>query len=87
MLEPGATVLLVEPIVFTLSALSNRPLASLRAARTPFDWWVPNVACLFAWLEIAGFVEIRRRRVFRLKAVKPIRQWHAAISARTSRGA
>jgi len=83
-LAPGGTLLLVEPIVLALTLLSPRkPAAVLRAARTEFDWWVPNTAGLRDYLHLAGFKDIRRTRTFRLRGGhRNVRQWHAAYEAR-----
>jgi hypothetical protein len=53
----------------------------MRAGRTLFDWWVGNIACLRAWLGLAGFGEVRRRGVFRIRAERSMRQWHVALEA------
>ncbi|TML30698.1 MAG: hypothetical protein E6G30_02725 [Actinobacteria bacterium] len=82
-LEPGGRLLVVEPFDLWLTALRpRRPAAVLRARHTDFDWWVGNFACLNAWLHLAGFVEPRRRAIFRLPAGRPIRQWFVAYEAR-----
>lgn len=82
-LRPGGRLLLVEPIRLGLSVLRRRtPAAQLEATWTDFNWWVPNIACLRAYLTLAGFERIERRSVFRLQGVKPVRQWCAALEAR-----
>jgi hypothetical protein len=53
----------------------------MRALRTPFDWWVGNVACLRDLVQLAGFPRPRPRRLFRLRARRPIRQWHVVLEA------
>jgi SAM-dependent methyltransferase len=81
-LRPDGTLISVEPIVLKLSLLGRgRPLFSLRATRTDYDWYVPNLAGHRAWLELAGFTRIEQSRPFGVKAVKTMRQWHAAIHA------
>lgn len=82
--RPGGRLLLVEPVELGLSLLRpRRAAASMRAARTDFDWWVGNLACLRDWLALAGFRDVRRRRLFRIRARRPMRQWHVALEART----
>lgn len=81
-LEPGGKLLVVEPIRLGLSILKRRtPAAQLEATWTDFNWWVPNIACLRAWLTLGGFTAIERKAVFRLEGVKPVRQWCAALEA------
>jgi SAM-dependent methyltransferase len=83
-LTPGGRLIVIEPFRMALSILRRRmPAAHLEATSTDFNWWVPNLACLRAWLVLAGFEQIERRAVFRLKGVKPIRQWCAALVARS----
>jgi tRNA (mo5U34)-methyltransferase len=79
-LRPEGRLLVVEPIDLWLTILRRRtPTATMRAGRTEFDWWVGNVGCLRDWLRIAGFADVRRVALFRIKAVKPMRQWHVAL--------
>lgn len=81
-LAPGGRLIVVEPVRLILSILQRRtPAAQLEATCTDFNWWVPNLACLRAWLTLAGFERIERRALFRLEGVKPIRQWCAALEA------
>jgi SAM-dependent methyltransferase len=82
-LSPGGRVLLVEPFDVPLTVLRPRtPSARLRAGTTLFDWWVGNLACLHDYLAVAGFEAIRRRGVFRPRAVRHMRQWYAAVEGR-----
>jgi hypothetical protein len=54
----------------------------MQARHTDFNWWVANARCLRDWLELAGFTEIKRLHVFRLKAPRPQGKWHVAYEAR-----
>ena len=81
-LRPGGQILVLDQIDLGASILRRgRPWARLRALEPPFDWWVGNVACLRAWLQLAGFEHSQRRRVFRIKAVKVMRHWAVALVA------
>jgi hypothetical protein len=55
-LVPGGEIVLCEPVSRRLGLLARRrPVAAFQAADTDFNWWVPNVACLEAYLVAAGF--------------------------------
>ena len=82
-LKPGGRLLIVEPFVMYLSIVRRRQAAAiLRAARTDYDWWVPNLRCLQDWLALAGFEDRKRVGVFRIGTVGNVKQWHAAIESR-----
>ncbi len=84
-IKPDGRLLVVEPIVMSLSILQRRrAVASLRAARTDYDWWVPNLRCLRDWLRLGGFTDLRTVKFFRIATVGDMRQWHAAIECRPS---
>jgi SAM-dependent methyltransferase len=81
-LRPGGRLLLVEPFRLGLSVVRRRtPAAQLEATQTDFNWWVPNLAGLRAYLALAGFTRIERRAIFRLEGVRTVRQWCAALEA------
>ena len=57
----GAELRLLEPFSPRLTLLGpRRPAAGFRAAVEGFDWWLPNLAALGAWLRAAGLREERR---------------------------
>ena len=80
-LVPGGRLLLLEPVRLAASLLP-RPYARFEPARTPFNWWVPNLAALRAWLHVAGFARVERRGLHRPPAREGMRQWHVALEAR-----
>jgi SAM-dependent methyltransferase len=60
-LRPGGRFFQLEPVSTRRSLLARRrPLAEFAAVGTPFNWWVPNVAALRAWLTAAGFTEVTK---------------------------
>jgi SAM-dependent methyltransferase len=86
-IKPGGRLLVVEPIVMSLTLLRRRrALAVLRAARTDYDWWVPNLRCLQDWLLLGGFSDLRRVGFFRIPIAGGSKQWHAAIECRPAQG-
>jgi tRNA (mo5U34)-methyltransferase len=81
-LKPSGTLISVEPIVMSLTLIApRRPVFSLRAGHTDFDWWVPNLRGHDDLLRLAGFERRRRLKLFRIEAVKTMRQWHVAVEA------
>jgi len=82
-IKPDGRLLVVEPIIMSLSLLRRRhAMAVLRAARTDYDWWVPNLRCLLDWMLLGGFDRLRRVGFFRIPTVGNIKQWHVAIEGR-----
>lgn len=82
-LSPGGELRLLEPFSpwYTLTS-PRKPAASFQAADSDFNWWVPNLAGIAAWLRAAGFVEVERVARFRSPAEERMRQHTAAFSAR-----
>ena len=75
----GGRLLLLEPVV---RDRSRRPSACFEALGTPFNWWVPNVAALEAWVHAAGFEDIAFGGLHRPHGREDLGVWHAAIEAR-----
>jgi SAM-dependent methyltransferase len=83
-IAPGGRLLVVEP--YDLRGTILRPLtpaAQLRAHRTPYDWWLGNLAYLRRALLLAGFTSVRPRRLFRLDVIPEKRLPFVALEART----
>ena len=80
-LAPGGALVLLEPVLLGASLLP-RPYARFEPAERAFNWWVPNLATLRAWLRVAGFARVRRRGFHRPPAREGMRQWHVALEAR-----
>ena len=81
-LNPGGELRLLEPFSPRLTLLSpRRPAASFRAAIEGFDWWLPNLAALGAWLRAAGLREERRLAIVRPPVREGMRHWQAAYAA------
>jgi len=82
-LEPDGRILLLEEVNVALTLLRPRAAwASLQALGTDFNWWRGNLRCLVDYLALAGFDEIRRVAVYKLKASRHQARWHVALSAR-----
>jgi tRNA (mo5U34)-methyltransferase len=82
-LEPGGELRILEPVSLAMTLRSpRRPAASFQAANSGFNWWVPNVTALSAWLHAAGFVAVRRTCFARPPAARRMRQFYAGFSAR-----
>ena len=83
-LVPGGVLVLLEPVLLGASLL-RRPYARFDPAERAFNWWVPNLVTLRAWVEVAGFAAVRRRGFHRPPAREGMRQWHVALEARAPR--
>jgi SAM-dependent methyltransferase len=60
-LGPGGELRLVEPFSVALTwRAPRRPAAEFQTLGTPFNWWVPNLAGIEAWLRTAGYGSPRR---------------------------
>jgi hypothetical protein len=81
--KPGGALVVLEPFSPLSTIRSPRgPVAEFEPLTTPFNWWVPNLAGLSAWLAAASFDEVKRLGFHRPPAVKQMRQWHVAYAAR-----
>jgi hypothetical protein len=81
---PGARLMLSEEVNVGLTLLRPRsPVTHYQSNITDFNWWQGNAACLKAWLEHAGFVDIRRIKFFRIPSGNGWSRWHVAFEART----
>lgn len=82
-LHSGGTLTIVEPFSArqTLRA-PRRPVAEFQPLATSFNWWLPNLAALRAWLLAAGFDRIVRRGFHRPPSERRMRQWQVALVAR-----
>ena len=82
-LRPGGELRLCEPVSLGLSVLRRgRPAAYFQAAQDGFNWWVPNLAGVAAYLRAAGFSDTRRIGLFRPPSERRMRQFQAGFSAR-----
>ena len=81
-LEPGGELVILEPFSVRGTIRSPRgPIADFQPLATSFNWWLPNLAALRAWLTAARFERIERLGFHRPPSVKQMRQWHVAYSA------
>jgi SAM-dependent methyltransferase len=83
-LRPGGVLTLVEVVALRESVLHPRtPIARFDTARSPFNWWLPNIRALHDLLWGAGFDEIQRvGRLLRPPARREMRCWYCAMTAR-----
>ena len=82
-LEPGGELVILEPFSARRTVRApRRPAAEFQPLVTPFNWWVPNLAGLEAWLTAARFERIERLGFHRPPASRRMRQWQVAYSAR-----
>jgi SAM-dependent methyltransferase len=82
-LEPGGELVILEPFSPSRTLRSpRRPVADFQPLATLFNWWLPNLSALEAWLTAARFEHVKRLGFHRPRAAKRMRQWHAAYSAR-----
>ena len=81
-LKPGGQLVMFEPFSMPCTILNrNMPVAEFQPLGTPFNWWFPNLAALQALPKVAGFQNVRRHKIFRIKGTLGMRQWCAAVSA------
>lgn len=82
-LAPEGKLVVVEPISLRLTLQApRRPAAEFQTLSTPFNWWVPNLAGIRAWLRTAGYTDVRRLRMFRSGGRPEMRQLYAALGCR-----
>jgi SAM-dependent methyltransferase len=82
-LRPGGRLYQLEPISLRLSVLHpRRAVAQLQTLETPFNWWLPNLAALEAWLESAGFADPRGLGIHRPPQHKPMDNWFRGLASR-----
>jgi tRNA (mo5U34)-methyltransferase len=85
-LEPGGEIVILEPFSIRQTVLApRRPAAVFRADVSDFNWWIPNLAGLRAWLVAAGFVEVERRGFHHPPARPEMRSWYVGMAARRPR--
>jgi len=67
-LNPGGRLVSSEPFSYTQTILSPRAAsARFLADETDFNWWAPNLRCLRAWVQQAGFSEVRHAGLDRVR--------------------
>jgi len=80
-LASGGELRLIEPFSVALSIRApRRPAAEFQTLGTPFNWWVPNLAGLDAWLETARFERVARLGFHRPPARPEMRQAYVAMA-------
>jgi tRNA (mo5U34)-methyltransferase len=81
-LEPRGRLVAMEPFSIGLTLRSpRRPAAHFQPLASEFNWWLPNLGALSAWLWAAGFTEVRRIRFLRPPAHPNMRQWYVGLAA------
>lgn len=79
----GGELRVIEPLSIPLTIRApRRPAAEFQTLSTPFNWWVPNLACIDAWLRTARFERVRRLGILRPPARPEMRQAYVALSYR-----
>jgi tRNA (mo5U34)-methyltransferase len=74
---------LIEPFSVALTLRSPRtPAARFSTLDTPFNWWLPNLAALDAWLRTARFERVRRLGIVRPPARREMRQPYVGLAYR-----
>ena len=83
-LAPGGELRVFEPISGPLTLVHpRRPAARFQPVETDFNWWVPNLAGLRAWLLAAGFASVERLTIARPPAGgRAMRMIYAGLIAR-----
>jgi SAM-dependent methyltransferase len=82
-IAPGGALRILEPFSPARTIGSpRRPVAEFQSLATPFNWWVPNLAGLEAWLRAARFEHVERLGFHRPQAIRRMRQWQVAYAAR-----
>jgi SAM-dependent methyltransferase len=86
-LVPGGELFQLEPVATGATLrFSRRPVASFEAHIPYFIWWRPNAAALRAWLEAAGFVEVRGLGSHKPPQRRPMNDRYRAMVSRTPAG-
>ena len=72
---------LIEPVSVALTLRApRRPSAEFQTLHTPFNWWVPNLAGIDAWLRTARFGKVRRLAIVRPPARREMRKAYVALA-------
>ena len=72
----------LEPVALHQTVLApRRPVARYQPLETTFNWWLPNLAALKAWVYEAGFDDVRFRGFHKPDGVEGTSVWHAALEA------
>jgi tRNA (mo5U34)-methyltransferase len=80
-LRDGGELRLFEPYAAGLGLRARRlPVARFQPLETSFNWWLPNLAALEAWLRVAGFPPPRRLAKLTPTAKPEMRQRHVVLS-------
>ncbi|MFL5906650.1 MAG: class I SAM-dependent methyltransferase [Solirubrobacterales bacterium] len=82
-MRPGGQLIACEQISLLDTLRAPRtPVARFSAVRTNFSWWIPNYAALWSWLVAAGFQDVRRLGVHRVRAhERSVRNWVCGVEA------
>jgi SAM-dependent methyltransferase len=84
-LEPGGELVILEPFSPRGTIRSPRaPMADFQPLATQFNWWLPNLAALRAWLTAARFEDVERLGFHRPPSVRQMRKWQVAYRARAA---
>jgi SAM-dependent methyltransferase len=82
-LAPGGSLIVLEPFSVRETLLApRRRVARFEPLDTEFNWWEPNLSCLRAWPLAAGFADVRRTGIHRIRAQKPLARWYCGLVAR-----
>lgn len=82
-LVPDGELRLIEPLSVALSIRAPRtPAAEFQTLTTPFNWWMPNLAGIDAWLRTARYERVRRLGFFRPGARREMRQAYVGLAYR-----
>jgi tRNA (mo5U34)-methyltransferase len=77
------TLYLLEPVALRETLLApRRPVARYQPLETTFNWWLPNLAALKAWVYAAGFDHVRFRGFRRPDGREGMDVWLAVLEAR-----
>ena len=75
-------LIVLEPVALRETLIApRRPLGRFQTLETTFNWWVPNLAALKAWLRTAGFERVRFRGFHKPDGIEGLSQWLAALEA------
>ncbi|WP_320671679.1 methyltransferase domain-containing protein [Patulibacter defluvii] len=82
-LKPGGRLIMMEAFSWRAQLRSPRkPMAHFRTLESPFNWWVPNLRLLQAWMLTAGWVDVERHGFLRPPGKKEMRQTYVHFTAR-----
>ena len=84
---PGGQLFQLEAVDLAATLrFPRQPVARFQARDTPFNWWRANASALRAWLDTAGFIDVRGLGFHKPPQQRPMNDRYRAMVSRTPSG-